>query len=175
MDQLYENGVRPVSLINCLASEPTNVLFQSTEFENSGSTIALESEALLAGTSLLLKEMRERQFGRIINIGSSARSISPEPGWLAYVASKQAAFSVIRSLAVELGPLGITANSVAPGLLGVGMTREISERTLNNARIQTPTRRLASIESVCHAVSFLLSETACDINGQEIVVDGGRI
>ena len=175
MDQLYENGVRPVSLINCLASEPTNVLFQSTEFESSGSTIGFESEALLAGTSLLLKEMRERQFGRIINIGSSARGISPEPGWLAYVASKQAAFSVIRSLAVELGPLGVTANSVAPGLLGVGMTREISERTLNNARIQTPTRRLASIESVCHAVSFLLSETACDINGQEIVVDGGRI
>jgi NAD(P)-dependent dehydrogenase (short-subunit alcohol dehydrogenase family) len=140
-----------------------------------GKKVIFESEAIMTGTLLLLDEMRWKRFGRIINIGSSARNASPDPGWLSYNASKQAAFSIIRSLAVELGPFGITANSVAPGLLGAGMTTGISERFVNSARVQTPTGRLPSLESVCSTVEYLLSPNAMDINGQEIVIDGGRV
>ena len=174
MAELASSGVKPLGLVNCLATEPSNELALAIDPDGFGQKVVFESEAIMTGTHLLLDEMRKQQFGRIINIGSSARSASPEPGWLSYIASKQAAFSVIRSLAVELGPFGITANSVAPGLLGTGMTSGISERIVNSAKVQTPTGRLPSLESVCSTVDYLLSPNASDINGQEIVVDGGR-
>jgi 3-oxoacyl-[acyl-carrier protein] reductase len=175
LTELASSGVKPLGLVNCLATEPSNESALAMDLDGFGQKVVFESEAIMTGTQLLLNEMRKQQFGRIINIGSSARNASPEPGWLSYIASKQAAFSIIRSLAVELGPFGITANSVAPGLLGTGMTNGIAERIVNSAKIQTPTGRLPSLESVCSVVDYLLSPNASDINGQEIVVDGGRV
>jgi 3-oxoacyl-[acyl-carrier protein] reductase len=175
MAELANSGVKPLGLVNCLATEPSNELALAIDLDRLGQKVVFESEAILTGAQLLLDEMRKQQFGRIINIGSSARNTSPEPGWLSYIASKQAAFSIIRSLAVELGPFGITANSVAPGLLGTGMTNGISERIVNSAKVQTPTGRLPSLKSVCSIVDYLLSSNASDVNGQEIVVDGGRL
>jgi 3-oxoacyl-[acyl-carrier protein] reductase len=168
------SGVKPLGLVNCLATEPSNEFALTIDPDDFGRKVVFESEAIMTGTKLLLDEMRKQQFGRIINIGSSARNASPEPGWLSYIASKQAAFSIIRSLAVELGPFGVTANSVAPGLLGIGMTNGISERIVNSAKVRTPTGRLPSLASVCSTVEYLLSPNASDINGQEIVIDGGR-
>lgn len=175
MAELTSSGITPLGLVNCLATEPSNELAVAIDPDGFGPKVVFESEAIMTGTHLLLDEMRKQQFGRIINIGSSARTASPEPGWLSYIASKQAAFSVVRSLAVELGTFGITANSVAPGLLGTGMTNGISERIVNRAKVQTPTGRLPSLESVCSTVEYLLSPNASDVNGQEIVVDGGRV
>ncbi len=175
MAEYASSGVKPLGLVNCLATEPSNELALTIDPDDFGKKVVFESEAIMTGTKLLLDEMRQQQFGRIINVGSSARNASPEPGWLSYIASKQAAFSIIRSLAVELGPFGITANSVAPGLLGLGMTNGISERIVNSAKVRTPTGRLPSLASVCSAVDYLLSPNASDINGQEIVIDGGRI
>ncbi len=175
MADLADNGIKPLGLVNCLATEPSNEMVLAIDTDTFGKKVIFESEAIMTGTLLLLDEMRWKRFGRIINIGSSARNASPDPGWLSYNASKQAAFSIIRSLAVELGPFGITANSVAPGLLGAGMTTGISERFVNSARVQTPTGRLPSLESVCSTVEYLLSPNAMDINGQEIVIDGGRV
>ena len=175
MADFADNGIKPLGLVNCLATEPSNEMVLAIDTDTFGKKVIFESEAIMTGTLLLLDEMRWKRFGRIINIGSSARNASPDPGWLSYNASKQAAFSIIRSLAVELGPFGITANSVAPGLLGAGMTTGISERFVNSARVQTPTGRLPSLESVCSTVEYLLSPNAMDINGQEIVIDGGRV
>ncbi len=174
MVEIALSGVKPLGLVNCLATEPNNEMAMTIDVENFGKKVVFESEAIITGTHALIDEMRKQSFGRIVNIGSSARNTTPESGWMSYIASKQAALSVIRSLAVELGPFGVTANSVAPGMLGTGMTIGLAERTIHSVQVQTPTGRLPTLDSVCSTVEFLLSPNSLDINGQEIVIDGGR-
>lgn len=174
IDELSRLDVKPIGLINCIAADPRMERAISIDPETFVSRLTSESLSLLTGVRTLYQEMLNRGFGRIINIGSSARYGPADMGWLTYIASKQVGFSVIRSLAIELGQFGITANSIAPGFLGTGMTRNVSERYLSAVLSQTPTGKLTSTESICSAAQYLLSAAASDVNGQELVIDGGR-
>ncbi len=134
---------------------------------------AINLESLFHLTGAIVPGMKKRGFGRIVGISSTA-SLLGEPGHAHYAASKGAMDAFIRSLAVEFGPFGITANSVAPGWTMTEMTRE----TLNPEREreiagEIPTGRIAAPEDVAHVVRFLASRGARHVNGVTIPVDGG--
>lgn len=112
--------------------------------------------------------------GRVVNLASDT-ALWGAPRLLAYVASKGAVIAMSRSLARELGPDGITVNTVAPGLTLVEATEYVPEdrhrlyvegRAIN--RTQLP-------DDVCGAVVFLLSDTAGFITGQLLAVNGGFV
>jgi len=96
-------------------------------------------------------------------------------------AAKAAMESLVRSLALELGPRGITVNAVSPGLLDTASSRLYFERGLNvdwsaaSARIAaaTPVRRLGTAEDVASLVGYLASDAAGFLTGQTIILDGG--
>jgi NAD(P)-dependent dehydrogenase (short-subunit alcohol dehydrogenase family) len=110
--------------------------------------------------------------GSIINIGSGANKV-PFPNLIDYCASKGGIETFTTVAAVELGPLGIRVNCVAPGCIEIERTQEEDPDYAGTWGALTPLRRIGSVEDVAGAVAYLASERADFITGQTQYVDGG--
>jgi len=124
-----------------------------------------------------LPYMLKKKKGRIINMGS-IDSFVGDPNFTTYVASKGGIAALTRSLALELGPRGITVNAICPGFVDTpsadiieklypGVKKEVAQKI--------PTRRLLKPEDVAAVASFLASDEAEMVNGSCIVIDGGMM
>jgi 3-oxoacyl-[acyl-carrier protein] reductase len=123
--------------------------------------------------------MRERGWGRIVTISSGAGLRPSLTGIQAYTAAKHALVGLTKQLSQDLGPYGITCNSVAPGFVRSNPTTERQWESYGpegQARLvqSIHTRRLGSAQDIANAVLFLASEQATWISGQILSVDGGR-
>lgn len=116
--------------------------------------------------------MREKHFGRLIFI-SSTLSESPAPSFIAHGSAKGALDSFSKYLAQELGPYGITANIVAPGLVHTDATKDAPDEFKEMIRVHTPTQKIAVPEDVANAIRFLASEHSSHITGTYTPVCGG--
>jgi 3-oxoacyl-[acyl-carrier protein] reductase len=112
--------------------------------------------------------------GSIVNI-SSISAFTGNPGQSNYAASKGAAISFTRSLAREVGPMGIRVNSVAPGLIETEMTASLKKGLIDSIIGSSSLRRIGRAEEVAEAVAFLASERSAYITGQCLIVDGGIV
>ena len=121
---------------------------------------------------LCVRDMVSRRQGRIINI-SSVVGTRGYNGLAVYSATKAALDGLTRSLAREVGRRNVTVNSVAPGYMRTHMSAGLDEEQLSQIERRTPLGRLARIEDVVPLIRFLLSDEACFITGQTILVDGG--
>lgn len=122
-----------------------------------------------------LRGMRERKYGRIVVMSSFAARCG-SPGQVAYCASKAGLLGMARNLASENVSLGITVNSILPGLIGTDKVRALPEEVLDRFRSGSGllgTGRLGEPEEIAALVAFLASAEAGYITGQEIVVAGG--
>lgn len=122
--------------------------------------------------------MKEQGFGRIINISSGAGLRPSLTGIQAYAAAKHALIGLTRQLSLELGPHGVTVNSVAPGLVlsnpsTLKQWASYSDEKQRAIIQATHTRRLGEPEDIAAAVLFLASTSASWISGQVLSVDGG--
>lgn len=126
-------------------------------------------------TQAFVRKLRdERKPGRIINI-SSVHEDMVFPGFAVYCCSKGGLRMFMRDLAVELGPLGITVNNVAPGAIATPINKELLE---DKAKLDTllnniPLGRLGTPEDVAALVAFLASDDAAYVTGSTFVIDGG--
>jgi len=110
--------------------------------------------------------------GRIIHI-SSRLAYNPLPTSSVYSASKAAVVALTHGFARELGPRGITVNSVAPGVIETDMTTEIIAQRGDAIRAQTPLGRIGQPDDIAGIVTFLASDDARWITGRTIIADGG--
>lgn len=130
----------------------------------------------LSGAFNMIKEvigqMIERKWGRIVNISSLA-AIRGLDRQVAYAASKAGLLGLTKTVALEHARDGITCNAILPGLIETELVRQMPEeiRTAGVSRI--PTQRMGSMEEVGHLITFLASDRAAYINGEEICIDGG--
>ena len=124
----------------------------------------------------LLPHMRERGYGRIVNIASIGGK-QGAPAQAHYSASKAAIMGFTRVLAQEVGPFGITANCVCPGIIvtDMGRTNLADQANVDRWTSVTALRRIGQPEDVVGAVCFLASDGAAFITGQSINVDGGIV
>lgn len=118
------------------------------------------------------KQMMVGGFGVIVNV-SSVVGIRGFKGVAAYSTTKAALDGLTRSLAKELGTLGIRVNSIAPGFMETDMTSVLTDKQKARIVRQTPLSRLGDVNDVSSVVKFLLSDASSFITGQTIVVDGG--
>ena len=136
----------------------------------------------LKGTFLCTKaaqrHMVEKRYGRIVNLSST--SALGNRGQANYAAAKAGLQGLTRTLAIELGPFGITVNAVAPGYIATAMTAATAERLGMDpeehqrlAAEATPLRRVGQPEDVASVIAFLASDDASYVSGQVIYISGG--
>jgi 3-oxoacyl-[acyl-carrier protein] reductase len=124
-------------------------------------------------TKYVVRSMMSGQGGRIVNI-SSIVSVTGYSGLSVYSTTKSSLLGFTRSLARELGPLGITVNSVAPGFVDTDMTGDLGEQQREKIARRSALRRMPEIDDVANAVAFLLSDKAKNITGTTLTVDAGN-
>jgi 2-hydroxycyclohexanecarboxyl-CoA dehydrogenase len=129
-------------------------------------------------TQAVLPDMIDAAWGRIVNISSSSAQ-SGQQYMVHYVTSKSGLIGFTKSLALEMGPKGITVNTIPPGFVDTPMLRGSAERGLLGGSIddnaeRTPVRRAGKPEDIAYACAFLVSEEAGYITGQIIGVNGGK-
>jgi 3-oxoacyl-[acyl-carrier protein] reductase len=129
--------------------------------------------APLVLSKYVVRAMMLERAGRIVNISSIVGSTG-YPGLSAYAASKAALVGFTRSLAREVGSLGITVNAVAPGFISTEMTADLGEEQREQIVRRSALKRMAVPQDVAAAVEFLMSEKAKNITGITLTVDAGN-
>jgi 2-hydroxycyclohexanecarboxyl-CoA dehydrogenase len=131
-------------------------------------------------TQAALPDMLEAKWGRIVNISSSSAQTGAAL-MSHYSSSKGGVIALTKTLALELGPLGITVNTIPPGAIDTPMSRRAADAgrfgggTLEDVGRHLPVRRIGLPEDIAAACAYLVSDEAGYVTGQVIGVNGGRV
>jgi 3-oxoacyl-[acyl-carrier protein] reductase len=128
--------------------------------------------AFYCARSALRAILKQKQSGRIINVGSVVGSTG-NPGQANYVASKAGLVGLTKALSKEVASRGVTVNAVAPGFIETDMTAGLPDAAKDAYRAQIPLGRFGTAVEVAAVVAFLASDAAAYITGQVIHVNGG--
>ncbi len=137
---------------------------------------AVNAKGVFLVVQALLPHMKARRYGRIVNIASIGGKVG-SPRQAHYSATKAAVMGFTRVLAQEVGPDGITANSICPGIIVTDMGRANlkSEATTKMWEERTALRRLGQPEDVVGTAVFFASDASAFVTGQSLNVDGGIV
>ena len=143
-------------------------------------TIAVNAKGTFLGTKVAIPEMRKAGGGAIVNISSSSGMVglslsSPSSNSAAYSASKGAARSFTRAIAIEHAKDGIRANSIYPGIVETDMNRDtLAKPGVREAWLRyVPLARLGHPEDIAYGALYLASQESSFVTGAELVIDGG--
>jgi NAD(P)-dependent dehydrogenase (short-subunit alcohol dehydrogenase family) len=125
-------------------------------------------------TQLVLPGMIERHWGRIVTIGS-VQQIKPHPQMIVYAASKSAMVNMVRNLAKQVGPYGVTVNNLAPGVILTDRNEDALSDPVYRERVleSIPMRAFGEPDDCVGAALLLCSEAGRYITGVDLLVDGG--
>lgn len=179
VDRVVAELGAPVVLVNNAGVLRDNLLFKMSESDwDTVMNVHLRGAFLM--TRAVQKHMVDAGFGRIVNLSSS--SAQGNRGQANYSAAKAGLQGFTKTLAIELGKFGVTANAVAPGFIATDMTAATAARVgmdfedfKRAAASQIPVQRVGLPEDVAHTISFLASEGAGFVSGQVIYVAGGPL
>ncbi|MCD0483858.1 3-oxoacyl-ACP reductase FabG [Streptacidiphilus sp. ASG 303] len=169
----------PTVLVNNAGVLRDNLLFKMSESDwDTVMSVHLKGAFLM--TRAVQKHMVDAGFGRVVNLSSS--SAQGNRGQANYSAAKAGLQGFTKTLAIELGKFGVTANAVAPGFIATDMTAATAARVgmdfeefKKAAATQIPVARVGVPEDIAHTISFLVSEGAGFVSGQVVYVAGGPL
>ena len=150
----------------------TGGLLANITFEEIDTLIRLNTLSPIMLTKAVCRSMMAQSEGRIINVSSIVGS----NGYTAlsvYGATKASLLGFTKSLAREMGRVGVTVNAVAPGFIETDMTSDMSPEQMEQISKRSALRRLADAEDTASAVAYLISDEARNITGVTLTVDAG--
>jgi 3-oxoacyl-[acyl-carrier protein] reductase len=165
-------------LVNTAGVTRDNLLFKMTDSDwDVVMHVHLRGSFLMSRAAQ--KHMIEAKWGRIVNLSST--SALGNRGQVNYAAAKAGLQGFTKTLAIELGKFGVTANAIAPGFIQTEMTKATAERMgvsfddfIAGAASQIPVARVGQPEDIAPPAAFLCSDEASFITGPTLYVDGGR-
>jgi 3-oxoacyl-[acyl-carrier protein] reductase len=169
----------PTVLVNNAGVIRDNLLFKMTD-DDWDTVLGVHLRGAFLMSRAVQKYMVDQHFGRIVNLSSS--SALGNRGQVNYSAAKAGMQGFTKTLAIELGPFGVTANAVAPGFIATDMTASTAARVgmsfedfQKAAAERIPVRRVGQASDVANTISFLVSDGASFVSGQVIYVAGGPL
>ena len=165
-------------LVNNAGVLRDNLLFKMTD-DDWTTVMDVHLRGAFLCSQIAQKHMVDAKFGRIVSMSST--SALGNRGQANYSTAKAGLQGLTKTLAIELGPFGITANAIAPGFIETAMTKVTAERigtTVEAMRAaaasRSPVRRGGVPDDIANAVAFFAGEDAGFVTGQVLYVDGGR-
>jgi 3-oxoacyl-[acyl-carrier protein] reductase len=169
----------PTILVNNAGITRDNLLFKMTELDWD-QVIGVHLKGAFLMTKAVQKYMVEQKWGRIVNVSSIAAL--GNRGQANYSTAKAGLQGFTKTLAIELGQFGVTANAIAPGFIASEMTKATAERLGADWEEfkaayakETPVRRVGVPDDIANAVSFLVDEASSFISGQVLYITGGPV
>jgi 3-oxoacyl-[acyl-carrier protein] reductase len=153
-----------------VSTEGTLALTQNSQMEM---VVRLNTLSPMVMTKSVVRSMMADGGGRIVNIASIV-AFTGYSGLSVYSATKASLIGFTRSLAREVGRMGITVNAVAPGFVDTEMTRTLTEEAREQIVRRSALKRLVEVDDVANAVEFLLSDRAKNVTGTVVTVDAGN-
>ncbi len=164
----------PIDILVNNAGITRDIMFHKMTPEQWYEVINTNLNSLFNMTRPVIEGMRERGFGRIVNI-SSINGQKGQVGQTNYTASKSGDIGFTKSLAQENANKGITVNTICPGYIATDMVKAVPAEVLEKSVLpQIPVRRLGEPEEVARCVLFLVAEESGFITGSTLSVNGGQ-
>jgi acetoacetyl-CoA reductase len=167
-----ENEVGPVEVLVNNAGISRDAMFQKMSHEQWSEVIRTDLDSVFNQTRPVINGMRERSFGRVINI-SSINGQKGQLGLSNYCAAKAGMIGLTRALALENARKGVTVNAIAPGYVATELLANVSEEVMKSIVGQIPVGRIGEPEDVARCVTFLAADEASWITGSTLTINGG--
>ncbi|MGH6825128.1 acetoacetyl-CoA reductase [Methyloceanibacter sp.] len=167
-----ENEVGPVEVLVNNAGISRDAMFQKMSHEQWSEVIRTDLDSVFNMTRPVINGMRERNFGRVINI-SSINGQKGQLGLSNYCAAKAGMIGLTRALALENARKGVTVNAIAPGYVATDLLAGVSEEVMKSIVGQIPVGRLGQPDDVARCVTFLAADEAGWITGSTLTINGG--
>ncbi len=168
-----EVQVGPVSVVVNNAGITRDAMLHRMTPQQWRDVIRVDLDGMFNMIQPIINGMRDRNFGRIINI-SSINGQKGQMGQANYSAAKAGVIGFTKALAQENAKKGITANCVAPGYIDTEMVHAVPEKVLEGIIAQIPVGRLGKAEEIAKCVAFLASDDAAFMTGATITMNGGQ-
>ena len=163
----------PIDILVNNAGITRDGVFHRMTSEQWSEVIRVNMDSLFNMTRQVIEGMREREWGRIINI-SSINGQKGQIGQTNYSAAKAGVIGFTKALALENAKKGVTVNCVAPGYIDTEMVQAVPAKVLESIIGQIPAGRLGSGEEIADTVSFLAGERAAYVTGTTLSLNGGQ-
>ena len=173
MVRAIEKALGPVDILINNAGITRDTTFHKMTYQQWMDVVNTNLNACFNVTRPVIESMRERKWGRIVQI-SSINGQKGQYGQANYAAAKAGMHGFTISLAQENARFGITVNTVSPGYVGTDMVMAVPEDVRAKIVAQIPVGRLGKPEEIAHAVNFFLGEEAAWITGANLAINGGH-
>ncbi|AJD53449.1 acetoacetyl-CoA reductase [Thalassospira sp. MBR-102] len=168
-----ESEVGPVDILVNNAGITRDGFMHKMSVDHWQSVIETNLSALFYMTKPVLEGMRERGFGRVVNI-SSINGQAGQLGQTNYSAAKAGVHGFTKALAQEVARKGVTVNTIAPGYINTDMVAAVPEKVLEGIIAKIPVGRLGEAEEIAQAVLFLCGPNSGFITGSCLSLNGGQ-
>ena len=171
--QKVEAQLGPIDVLVNNAGITRDGVFHRMNSEQWSEVIRVNMDSLFNMTRQVIEGMRERNWGRIINI-SSINGQKGQAGQTNYSAAKAGLIGFTKALALENAKKGITVNAIAPGYIDTEMVQAVPEKVLESIIGQIPVGRLGRGDEIADMVAFLAGEQAGYVTGSTLSLNGGQ-
>jgi acetoacetyl-CoA reductase len=171
--EAVEHELGPIDVLVNNAGITRDGVFHKMTSEQWGEVIRVNMDSLFNMTRQVIEGMRERGWGRVVNI-SSINGQKGQMGQTNYSAAKAGMIGFTKALALENAKKGVTVNCIAPGYIDTEMVQSVPEKVLEGIVAQIPVGRLGRGEEIADMVAFLAGERAGYVTGATLALNGGQ-